>query len=192
VKDKIGGYLLLSSGSDGGTASEARLTSTRVVCNNTLQMAFADSKASVRVTHRGNDVVERVVQGTHEILARGERVQDAVARMVHTPLVQAEQVAFAAAATTLRWDDGEAPITPEQLLVVRRAADNNNTLWATFNRVQENMVRGGLRAYTTNGRRTRTRAIKSISEDTRVNKALWALAEKMLPRWILKKEESKP
>jgi phage/plasmid-like protein (TIGR03299 family) len=52
VKDRIGGYLLLSSGSDGGTASEARLTSTRVVCNNTLQMAFADSKASVRVTHR--------------------------------------------------------------------------------------------------------------------------------------------
>jgi phage/plasmid-like protein (TIGR03299 family) len=52
VKDRIGGYLLLSSGSDGGTATEARLTSTRVVCNNTLQMAFADSKASVRVTHR--------------------------------------------------------------------------------------------------------------------------------------------
>lgn len=52
IKDKIGGYLLLSSSSDGSTATEARLSSIRVVCNNTLQMAMGESKAAVRVTHR--------------------------------------------------------------------------------------------------------------------------------------------
>lgn len=51
VKDKIGGYLLLSTSADGSLATEARLTSIRVVCRNTLAMAVAD-KSQVKVSHR--------------------------------------------------------------------------------------------------------------------------------------------
>jgi len=36
------------------------------------------------------------------------------------------------------------PINPEQLLEARCAADQGNDLWLTFNRVQENVIRGGL------------------------------------------------
>lgn len=52
VRDKIGGYLLLSTSADGSIATEARLTSIRVVCQNTLRMARADGKPAVRVSHR--------------------------------------------------------------------------------------------------------------------------------------------
>jgi phage/plasmid-like protein (TIGR03299 family) len=52
VRDKIGGYLLLSTSSDGSLATEARLTSIRTVCKNTLQMARADGKPALRVSHR--------------------------------------------------------------------------------------------------------------------------------------------
>lgn len=52
IADKIGGYLLLSTSADGSLATEARLTSVRVVCKNTLQMARADGKPALRVSHR--------------------------------------------------------------------------------------------------------------------------------------------
>ena len=52
VRDRIGGYLLLSTSADGSLATEARLTSIRVVCRNTLAMARADGKPALRVSHR--------------------------------------------------------------------------------------------------------------------------------------------
>lgn len=52
VQDKIGGYLLLSTSADGSLATEARLTSVRVVCKNTLQFAREDAKPALKVSHR--------------------------------------------------------------------------------------------------------------------------------------------
>jgi len=39
------------------------------------------------------------------------------------------------------------------------------------------MLRGGLRGHSESGRRTRTRAVTSVSEDIRLNKALWTMAQ---------------
>ena len=49
--DRIVPYALLSTSADGSLATEARWTTVRVVCNNTLSMA-REGKAAVRVTHR--------------------------------------------------------------------------------------------------------------------------------------------
>lgn len=52
-QDRVGGYLLLSTSCDGSMATEARETTVRVVCNNTLSMARAvGSKGSIKVGHR--------------------------------------------------------------------------------------------------------------------------------------------
>lgn len=51
VKDKIGGYLLISTSADGSLATEVRFTTIRVVCRNTLQMAREEA-AAIRITHR--------------------------------------------------------------------------------------------------------------------------------------------
>lgn len=51
VRDKIGGYLLVSTSADGSLATECRLTTVRVVCANTLAMARGQA-ANIRVTHR--------------------------------------------------------------------------------------------------------------------------------------------
>lgn len=52
--DRIGGYMLLTTSADGTFASEARETTVRVVCNNTLSMAVAQipGKHHVRINHR--------------------------------------------------------------------------------------------------------------------------------------------
>lgn len=49
--DKVVPYALLSTSADGSLATEARWTTVRVVCNNTLSMA-REGKAAARVTHR--------------------------------------------------------------------------------------------------------------------------------------------
>lgn len=49
--DKVKAYLLLATSCDGTLATTAQFTSIRVVCNNTLQLAVADSKGSVKVPH---------------------------------------------------------------------------------------------------------------------------------------------
>jgi phage/plasmid-like protein (TIGR03299 family) len=49
--DKVKAYLLLATSCDGTLATTAQFTSIRVVCNNTLQIAVADSRGSVRVPH---------------------------------------------------------------------------------------------------------------------------------------------
>ena len=66
------------------------------------------------------------------------------------------------------------------MLTIRRREDTGNDLWSVFNRVQENTVRGGLRFRNEEtGRRNRTREVKGIDQNIRLNRALWELAEKM-------------
>lgn len=49
-----------------------------------------------------------------------------------------------------------------------------------LNLVQENILRGGLKGSSpTSGRQARTRAVNSVSENVRTNKALWRLAGEM-------------
>ncbi len=95
-----------------------------------------------------------------------------------------EQRAFATAALALRYGErteGQppAPITAEQLNEPRRAEDVGANLWSTFQRVQENAIRGGLPGRTCQGRRMRTREVASIDRGVGLNRALWVLAEEM-------------
>lgn len=75
------------------------------------------------------------------------------------------------------------PITPERALQPRRSEDVGNSLWKTMNVVQENLVRGNqrgiMRTATGEMRRTTTRGVSSPSRDTKLNQALWSLAENM-------------
>jgi len=49
--DALKAYLLLATSFDGSMATQARFTSIRVVCNNTLTMAAGEGKADVTVPH---------------------------------------------------------------------------------------------------------------------------------------------
>ena len=92
-----------------------------------------------------------------------------------------ERLAFAGRALALRFPELEqAGMQPSQLLGCRRTEDAPDTLWSVFNRVQENLLGGGLVRRTPTGRLSRTRRITSIREDVRLNGRLWDLAEEVL------------
>jgi hypothetical protein len=48
-----------------------------------------------------------------------------------------------------------------------------------FNRVQENLIKGGVAGRAATGRRTTTRAVGGVTENVKLNKALWTLADSM-------------
>jgi hypothetical protein len=101
-------------------------------------------------------------------------------------LAPAEQHILAEAAHALRFPDQEerpAPITADRLLTPRRRDDTAANLWATFNVIQENTIRGGIAGRTIdangNRRRATTREVQGIDQNRALNRALWTLAERM-------------
>lgn len=67
-RDKVVPYALLSTSADGSLATEARWTTVRVVCNNTLRMSMRDN-AAIKVSHRTTfrpDNARAVIEAAHE------------------------------------------------------------------------------------------------------------------------------
>ena len=58
--------------------------------------------------------------------------------------------------------------------------DTGDDLYSALNKVQENLLRGGLARRSASGRLVRTRRISSIKEDVRINSGLWDLAAGVL------------
>lgn len=72
-----------------------------------------------------------------------------------------------------RWDASRVTDnTVGDLLDARRMGDNEQNLWGVFNRVQEGLIRGGVRVGEND---RRARAISSISVSVAVNQSLWDL-----------------
>lgn len=150
----------------------------RYVCANGLIVPDGVCQ-TVKVQHSGQ-VRDKVTEGAFEVLDGLTRVIDSRDSMRAVSLSDDESRVFAAAALQLRYDDDKpAPIDPAQVLRPRRLEDRAPDLWTTFNRTQENLVRGGLRGRAANGARQSTRAVTGIDQDVKLNRALWTLAEEM-------------
>jgi hypothetical protein len=160
---------------DGTGAYQLRVGLYRAVCTNGLVVSMGTLPVW-RVTHRG-DVLEDIVRAALEIGERFATVGTVIERMERTMLSQEERLDFAAEACALRFPrDRHVAIDPEQLLLPRRAEDVGNDLWRIFNVVQEAIIGGGLVRRSPTGRTTRTRRIRAIREDVRLNCRLWELA----------------
>jgi hypothetical protein len=178
--------VILINSHDGSSAYKLFAGVFRFVCSNGLIVADS-TVGSISIQHKGN-VVDRVIEGSIEIINDSKKSLATIEAWSQVQLNQEEQLALATAAHSVRFADAEGeittPIQPSQLLTVHRQEDNANDLWVTFNRIQEGVTRGGLRARgpRVNGRRGRavtTRTITGIDQDLKLNRALWSLAEKM-------------
>jgi uncharacterized protein DUF932 len=149
----------------------------RQICTN--GMVVCDSLVSqMHVRHTGS--ADGIIEASFEVIDQMPKVIDSIESFQRLRLEAPQAEAFAAAALQLRYEEGQAPITPQQILQPRRMEDNTPTLWNTFNRTQEALVNGGLRGrHAETRRRVRTRPVEGISENTKLNKALWTLAEEM-------------
>lgn len=178
LKDSIPEIVFLNS-HDGSSAYQLRMGVFRVVCTNGL-IVSRGAFPTYCVSHRGN-VVDEVVEAALGIAERFEALAGQVERMEHRAMLKDEQLEFAGRALVLRFEDiALAGMQPSALLNARRVEDLGDDLWSVLNRVQENLLRGGLSRRSATGRLTRTRRIGSIREDVRLNSGLWDLAGEVL------------
>jgi Domain of unknown function (DUF932) len=167
--------LVLQNAHDGRCAYSLSAGLFRVVCTNGLVVSMGTFPVW-RVTHRG-EILRDIVAAAVRISGRFEQLAAAVERMERTLLDESQRLELAAEALALRFpNDPVGAMQPSQLLVPRRAQDVGNDLWRTFNVLQENVMRGGLVRRSASHRLTRTRGIRAVREDVRLNSALWEMA----------------
>ena len=168
--------VILINSHDGSSAYQLSAGIYRLVCSNGL--VVGNEEISQKVYHKGN-VAHDVIEGACRIVGDFDKVSADIDAMKSVQLSQPLMLAFAAAAIEARFDTDEKPVTPEQVLRPRRHADMANDAWTTFNRIQENVVKGGLNGASkdANGRlqHRRTREVKGIDQNSALNRALWKL-----------------
>lgn len=168
--------VILLNSHDGTSSYQMIAGMFRFVCQNGL--VCGDTFADVRVHHKGN-VTDQVIEGAYEVLDGFERVEQSREAMRAITLDNGEAEVFARSALTLKYDEpGKVlPITERQILKPRRLDDDASDLWSIFNRIQENLVKGGLGSRAASGRNQRTRPVHGIDQNVKLNRALWLLAD---------------
>lgn len=183
TKDQIFSEIALLNSHDGTSSYRMMGGAFRLACLNGMVVSNGLLE-EIRVPHKG-DIAGQVIDGCIEILSKMPEVSDSVQEMENLQLSDAEQSIFANAALVVRYDDASlSPVTAPQILAPNRRDDSGADLWRTLNRVQENIIRGGVSYVQRNdlGQRMairRTRPINGIDQNTAVNRALWQLAEEM-------------
>lgn len=148
----------------------------RLVCSNGMVVQSVDF-GGVSIRHSGRkDIRSQVIDATYRIMEDTPALMSNINEWKQIELTPEQRQVYASAALELK-DNKIA--SPETILQPRRYQDRKNDLWTTSQIVQEHMIKGGDRGIASTGRRTTTRAVKSVSEDVRLNKALWSLTEHM-------------
>jgi hypothetical protein len=180
--------LVLTNSHDGTSAYRFMSGIFRLVCSNGMVVSSADF-GSISVKHSGgNDFEQRIIDATYSVVEDMPKTVEQIGEWKQLQLPPPVQAAYATAAHELLGETVRDHIKPEKLLQARRTEDaadrstGERSLWTTFNTVQENLTKGGLTGFTERGRRTRTRPVKAVETDIRLNRALWVLTDELAKR----------
>lgn len=148
----------------------------RLVCSNglTVPTSIADS---ISVKHMKFDM-GMVREITDQFAERLPVIQRSVGKMETTFLEEERLVDFVNKSALIRWEKGSLPkINVEDFLRPERDGDVGNSVWKTFNVIQEKFVRGGLKYQSKKGRFTSMKELKNFQNINKINTNLWELAE---------------
>lgn len=172
--------VIIVNSHDGTSAYQMFAGMLRFVCTNS--MIAGERFEEVRVPHKGN-IQHDIIEGVYTVAEDFPRLINASEAMKETRLSTDEQRLLGEVSLVARYGEDESPVTPDQIVTARRREDVGQSLWQTFNVIQENVIRGGLQGRRRNAegrvRRSQTRAINGIDQNVTLNRALWTLAEGM-------------
>ena len=151
----------------------------RFVCSNGLIVASGPAE-TIRIKHRfSGDRLSEIMEQVSQISGRFPAIKNTIGDFKAREMNHDEQTSFAQYAIKGRFNyRPEMPKrfrdmgrTVEKLLQVRRPEDEGNSVWAVYNRVQENLV-SGVQGF--------SRPIRGYADNVRVNQLLWKGAETAL------------
>ena len=171
-------FVLLNS-HDGTSSARLALGLQVTACLNGV--IAGDIIQQVKIYHRAADVSRFIEAATH-LRNNVPLLSERVAAFRERQLTPSETQGYLTDALNLRYPkpDSDAPVEDRlqwenQLYYLNRArryADSGTNLWETFNRVQENLIKGR--------RGTGIRRVTAPTTDFKLNKDLWNLTEQYL------------
>lgn len=173
--------LVMVNSHDAGCAYQLHAGIYRRICSNGLVISEGGFSA-IRFRHAGLEP-EEVVRASLRLMDYIPKVAGLVQKFRARLLDSRESLGFAEQALLLRYPGlPEAPVDPETLLKARRSEDEGRDVWNTLNRVQENLIGGGVSDYHRDrrGKLRSVRAIRGIDSKVTLNKDIWNLAERMV------------
>jgi len=171
--------IIVVNSHDGSSSARVMAGVFRFVCSNGLVIGNVTTREAVR--HAG-DAAADLIHRMQTIARETDRIYQTINSWSAIQLTAQQRNQFARFAAQLRWGDANR-FQPEDLLMVRRDADDKGDLWTTFNRLQENTVRGGIEGVARSGRAATSRPLSDISRSVDYNAQLWQLAEEVAETW---------
>jgi hypothetical protein len=177
--------IVLGNSSDGTAALKLFAGLFRFVCLNGMVVGDA-TVAGISAVHRGASLQQQAIEAASNLRNEFSKVLGVVESWRSVRLDEPRTKEFAHRAAELRWPEINDPssgltVRTDDLLRRRRYDDNSSDFWTTFNRVQENLLRGGPRVTRKDegevfGRMQHARRVSSLSVDRSLNQNLWNLA----------------
>ena len=161
----------------------------RLACSNGLLMPTS-SMNSARIVHKIG-MEQDVLNAAYSVVSEFPKQIEQILMMKQIELSRDEKYFLAESSQNIAFTEEQIELNKTlgreiapRLLNARRSADQKDDLWATFNVIQENIIKGGVRIVSQNetGQRSlrKTRPVNSIDRDAKLNKELMALAQKIL------------
>jgi hypothetical protein len=179
VKPTVGDVVpecVISNAHDGQAKVKVLAGLFRFICSNGLAIAWPGMSVSSTFRHIGEASIVREAIG--EAIDVSKKSIKVVSSMTKKKLTHKQQIGFASKAADLVWD--EQKFDPALLLEAHRSEDEGDDVWRVYNRIQENLTRGGVRFKApTSKREFMTRGITHIGRSLELNQGLWTLAEEL-------------
>lgn len=148
----------------------------RIVCAN-MMVVPSHTFSHHSIIHSGFNP-QKVITAINEVTSYMPRMKKEIEKFKTINLSSLEQYALANAAIDIRFDKDMHSVEPEELLHVQREEDNNPSLWNVFNRVQEAIIRGGVKGHNRYTSRAFTsKPITSIDANLKLNKELFSTVQ---------------
>lgn len=179
--DRLIPEIVITNAHDGTASWQMGAGCFRIVCANGLIAGDMFEYTRIRHNRAGP---EQVIEGAYRVIEQFPQMIGGAQAMGEIELRPEERAVFAQAARQLRWEDTNvAPVEASALMAPKRASDRGNDLWTTFNVAQEHLLRGGdsyvHRSQTGARSFRRTGEIRGIDDTSKLNRALWTLAQGM-------------
>ena len=152
----------------------------RLVCSNGLVVKSTDM-GSFKLRHMGYTFEELQTQ-LNEFVSNLDGVVEKMNKMVNQTISVDAAKKLAQRALQVRFNDENEKFDDElltQMITPIRVEDEGDSLWKTFNVIQERIIEGDFQ-YKSGSKMRKARKIKNFQQDMKVNQQLWELAEEFV------------